>query len=167
MTGRTTDGDSDNRRLGDPGTPLFTLDKYPFYLLNRAVSRYNTIIEGRLRRIAIDIPTWRVLMILGERAPRSIGRIAESAVINLSTMMRIIERMRKAGLVATAANPDDARVTDVFLAPAGEEKLVAARAITAPVYARLIRGLSGRDFDRLVTLLGRLQGNLDAINGED
>ena len=160
------DRDSDNRRLGDPGTPLFTLDKYPFYLLNRAVSRYNTIIEARLRAIGIDIPTWRVLMILGEESPRGIGRIADSAVINLSTMVRIIERMGKAGLIATAANRDDARVTDVFLAPAGEEKLAAARAITAPVYARLIRGFSERDFDRLVTLLGKLQDNLDAINGD-
>lgn len=161
------EGGHDNRRFGDPGTPLFQLDKYPFYLLNRAVSRYNTVIEARLRRIGIDIPTWRVLMILGEESPRSIGRIAESAVINLSTMMRIIERMRKAGLISTAANPDDARVTDVFMAPAGDEKLAAARAMTAPVYARLIRGFSGRDFDRLVALLGKLQLNLDAINGED
>lgn len=155
---------SDNRKLGNPGTSDFQLDKYPFYLLNRAVSRYNRLIESRLRAIAIDVPTWRVLMILGEGAPRSIGNIAESAVINLSTMMRIIERMRNANLVATAPNPDDARVTDVFLAPAGEEKLTAARTITAPVYARLIHGFSPRDFDRLVALLGKLQDNLDAIN---
>jgi DNA-binding MarR family transcriptional regulator len=156
----------DNRTLGNPGTPAFQLDKYPFYLLNRAVSRYNIVIEARLRDIGIDIPTWRVLMILGESAPRSIGRIAESAVINLSTMMRIIERMRKAGLVSTAANPDDARVTDVYLAPAGDEKLGAARAATALVYAGLIRGFSSRDFDRLVALLGKLQDNLDMISAE-
>lgn len=161
------DRQCDNRRLGDPGTPLFQLDKYPFYLLNRAVSRYNTVIDARLRRIGIDIPTWRVLMILGEESPRSIGRIAESAVINLSTMMRIIERVRKAGLVSTAPNSADARVTDVHLAPAGEEKLASARAITAPVYAKLIRGFSERDFDRLIALLGKLQDNLDAIDGKD
>ncbi|WP_380874158.1 hypothetical protein ACFB49_46110 [Sphingomonas sp. DBB INV C78] len=155
----------DNRTLGDPGTPAFQLDKYPFYLLNRAASRYNILIEARLRTIGIDVPTWRVLMILGEQAPRSVGRIAESAVINLSTMMRIIERMRNAGLVETGPNPDDARVTDVHLAPAGEEKLALARATTAPVYARLIRGFSAREFDRLVGLLGKLQDNLDAING--
>ena len=72
--------DDDLRQLGNPGTPAFQLNKYPFYLLNRAVSRYNAIIEKRLRGIGIDIPTWRVLMILGEAAPRSVSQIAEAAV---------------------------------------------------------------------------------------
>ncbi|SMF61896.1 MarR family winged helix-turn-helix transcriptional regulator [Allosphingosinicella indica] len=157
----------DSRRLGDPGTALFHLDKYPFYLLNRAASRYNRIIEARLRRIGVDVPTWRVLMILGEAEPRSIGRIADSAVINLSTMMRIVERMEKGGLVVTAANPDDARVTDVRLASAGREQLAAARQVTAPVYAKLIRGFSAREFDRLLALIGKLQANLDAINAPE
>ncbi|SNS41767.1 DNA-binding transcriptional regulator, MarR family [Sphingomonas laterariae] len=158
--------DIDNRKLGDPGTGAFQLDKYPFYLLNRAVSRYNGLIDSRLRTIGLEVPAWRVLMILGEGSPRSIGRIADAAVINLSTMMRIIERMGKAGLVTTAPNAEDARVTDVFLAPAGEEMLAQARTITAPVYAELIRGFSARDFDRLVGLIGRLQDNLDGISAK-
>lgn len=153
----------DSRLLGDPGTPAFQLEKYPFYLLNRAVSRYNIVIEARLRTIGIDIPTWRVLMILGEHAPRSIGQIATSAVINLSTMMRIVQRMREAGLVASAANAVDARVTDVFLTPAGEEKLAAARIITAPVYAQLIEGFSAREFDQMIEHLNKLQDNLERL----
>ena len=46
----------DPRKLGDPGTAAFHVDKYPFYLLNRLVSRYNVIIESRLREIGLDIP---------------------------------------------------------------------------------------------------------------
>jgi DNA-binding MarR family transcriptional regulator len=154
---------TDNRLLGNPGTPAFSLDHYPFYRLNRAASRYNVIIEARLRTIGIDIPTWRVLMVLGEQSPRSVGRIAEAAVINLSTMMRIIQRMTSAALVSSAANSADARVTDVSLTPQGEAKLAEARHLTAPIYGKLIAGFSARDFDRLLALLTRLDANLDDI----
>ena len=151
----------DLRPYGDPGSDAFRLDNYPFYLLNRAVSRYNIVIEAELRRIGIDIPTWRVLMTLGEESPRPIGQIAKSAVINLSTMMRIVERMTKAGLIATAQNPSDGRTTDLVLTESGKRKLVEARGITAPIYQRIIRGFSAGDFSRLLTLLNRLHDNLE------
>lgn len=150
----------DPRDLGDPGSDAFRVDSYPFYQLNRAVSRYNIVIEGALRTLDIDIPTWRVLMILGEESPRSIGQIAKSAVIHLSTMMRIIERMMKAGLVERAPNASDGRVTDVILTDHGREKLAAARVLTAPLYRQVIRGFSQSDFTRLLDLLNRLHGNL-------
>lgn len=151
---------TDPRHLGNPGTPAFQVDKYPFYLLNRAVSRYNALIDAKLRTIDIDVPSWRVLMILGEHAPRSVGQISETAVINLSTMMRIVQRMTQAGLVSCAPRPDDNRVTEVFLTKAGQKKLAAARKITAPVYLDLIDGFSARDFETFIDLLDRLYRNL-------
>lgn len=151
----------DDRILADPGTPSFQLSKYPFYLLNRLVSRYNGIIEPRLREIALDIPYWRVLMILGERSPRGVREIADAAVIPLSTMTRIIQRMATAGLVAARPSAEDARVTTVSLLPHGEDKLLEARAVTSPVYGQVIRGLNSDDFSRLIDLLARLHHNLE------
>lgn len=150
----------DPRELGDPGRPSFQVDKYPFYLLNRLVSRYNAVIVERLRTIGIDIPTWRVLMILGEKAPRGIGEIAEAAVINVSTMTRIIQRMTRSNLVDCRILAEDARVTEVQLTALGEEKLASARDITAPVYANVIRGFTQRQFDQLIASLNRLHDNL-------
>lgn len=153
----------DQRPLGDPGSSAFRVDRYPFYLLNRTVSRYNIVIGARLRRIGLDIPTWRVLMVLGEHAPRSIGQIAEASVINLSTMMRIIARVAQAGLVTSAPSAEDGRVTEVFLTERGLDKLNEARAATAPIYARVISGFSAADFDRMIRLLNRLHDNLESI----
>ena len=153
----------DNRILGDPGTPAFRVEKYPFFLLNRLVGRYNGVIEPRLREIGLDIPYWRVLMILGERNPRGVRDIASAAVIPLSTMTRIIQRMAAAQLVSLSESAEDARVTQVSLLPLGETKLTEARSVTAPVYAGIICGLSERDFDRLVSLLERLHDNLEGF----
>ncbi|QEH81698.1 winged helix-turn-helix transcriptional regulator [Sphingomonas sp. C8-2] len=151
----------DLRPLGDPGSEEFRVDAYPFYLLNRAVSRYNVVIEAELRAIGIDIPTWRVLMVLGEKAPRPIAQVARSTVINISTMARIVERMTRAGLIDSRPSSEDGRVTEIFLTATGQEKLTAARAVTAPIYRKLIRGFGAEDFGLLIDMLNRLHDNLD------
>ncbi|MBS0283903.1 MAG: MarR family transcriptional regulator, partial [Proteobacteria bacterium] len=87
--------------------------------------------------------------------------LADAAVIPLSTMTRIVQRMATVGLVEAGPSTEDARVTMVSLSAMGEEKLVEARRATSPVYARTINGLSARDFERLVDLLERLHANLE------
>lgn len=151
----------DLRPLGDPGSEQFQVEAYPFYLLNRAVSRYNVVIEAELRRIGIDIPTWRVIMILGEKAPQPIGQVARSAVINISTMMRIVERMETAGLIRTSPSTRDGRVTELTLTELGKIKLAEARSITSPVYRRLIDGVSSDEFTILLKLLNLFHDNLE------
>lgn len=148
---------------GNPGDSAFRVKRYPFYLLNRLVSRYNSIIDQRLRAIGLDIPSWRVLMILGESSPRGAREIAEAAVINLSTMTRIIQRMAAAGLITTAASEEDARVTLVALAPVGETRLAQARQATAPVFEHLVTGLEPDEFEKLIELLGQLHDNLEPL----
>lgn len=151
----------DLRPSGDPGSESFQVDRYPFYQLNRVASRYNVVIDAELRRIGIDIPTWRVLMILGETCPQTIGQVAKLAVINLSTMMRIVERMEKAALIKSASSTSDGRITELTLTASGRVKLAAARKVTAPIYQRLIRGFSANDFSNLLDLLQRLYNNLE------
>ena len=155
--------DNDLRPLGDPGSEAFQVRRYPFFLLNRVVSRYNVIVEGRLRRSALDIPSWRVLMTLGERAPRSASQLAEACVINLSTLMRVLQRMERAGLVKTAPNSLDGRVTEVWLSEAGRRKLAQARRLTAPIYAGAIKGFTADEFAQLNSLLDRLFENLGTV----
>lgn len=150
----------DQRLLGDPGTPAFQVASYPFYLINRLASRYNAAIEAILRDLDLDIPSWRVLMILGEECPRGVRSIAEAAVIPLSTMTRIVQRMAAADLVSSAPSARDARVTEVALTSQGEKKLALARLATSPIYHKVIRELSPEDFGQLIGLLNRLYENL-------
>lgn len=151
----------DKRPLGDPGTPQFQVSSYPFYLVNRLTSRYNQVIESRLKGIDLDIPSWRVLMVLGEANPRGVRDLADSAVIPLSTMTRIVQRMSAAGLVRSAVSPADARVTEVHLTELGEAKLTQAREVTSPIYHLVIGDMSASDFDVLIDLLDRLYRNLE------
>lgn len=151
---------TDSRILGNPGTPAFQIDKYPFYLLNRLVSRYNQVIGLKLDAIGLDIPSWRVLMILGTGSPQSVKVLADKAVIKLPTMTRITQRLSEASLVECRRSRADSRVTEVFLTSFGEEKLAAARKATAPVYLEVIEGYSESRFDRLTGTLAELYDKL-------
>lgn len=154
---------TDARLLGNPGTDAFQVSKYPFFQLNRLVSQYNIVVAERLRTIGIDIPTWRVLMILGEASPRGIGEIAQFAIIQISTLTRIIQRMSAAGLVTGQARDGDNRVTEILMTDLGKEQLAAARHLTAPVYAQVITGFSGREFESMMKMLDRLYVNLAGL----
>lgn len=151
----------DLRPFGDPSSDLFRVDAYPFYLLNRTASRYNTVIDSLLKPIGLEIPSWRVLMILGEAEPLPIGQVAKTAVINMSTMMRIVERMTRGGLIETLPSTSDGRVTELKMTAQGRAQLKAARAATAPIYQQIIRGFSAGEFRQLLDLLGRLHENLE------
>lgn len=150
----------DNRILGDPGTAAFQVGKYPFFLLNRLVARYNIIIESKLRTIGLDIPSWRVLMVLGEGSPRAASQLADATVIIPSTLTRVMQRMAASGLVEIRQSVGDARVTEVRLLEVGQVKLDAARGVTSPIYQKVIENLSREDFDRLTDLLNLLHDNL-------
>src|SRR3546814_18478330 len=108
------------------------------------------VIEARLKTIGIDIPYWRVLMVLGQKSPRGVGQLAEAAVIPFSTMTRIVQRMVTAKLVVCRQLESDNRVTEVTMTSKGKQKLSEARMITAPVYAQIIRGFSLRSEARRV-----------------
>jgi len=82
---------------------------------------------------------------------------------SMSTMMRIVERMTNAGLVSRNTSAADARVIDVSLTQAGRERLAQARVLMAPVYRQALAGFSERDAERLLTLLGRLNANLEVM----
>ena len=89
-----------------------------------------------------------------------IAEMAKTVVINLSTMTRILERMTKAGLIASHPSESDRRVTVIALTEKGKKKLAQARLITAPFYKKVIRNFSERDFAKLIDLINRLYDNL-------
>lgn len=156
----------DWREFGNPGSASFDVEAYPFYQLNRTASRYNRVIGHLLRAIDLEIPAWRVLMILGQASPMPISEVAEKAVINISTMARLVERMKNLGYLRPCPSALDGRVTEIDLTPLGQEKLAVARRITAPFYEAAISGFSKEEFQVFITLMKRLHDNLNAIGGE-
>ena len=97
----------------------FSYEEFPFYWLARVHAIYSQEMEKVLKKLGTDIPTRRVLLMLRLHGTVSVSELATHAIIKLSTLTRIVQRMREEGLVETRTNADDARITDVLVTPKG------------------------------------------------
>ena len=106
--------------LADPANDAFLLEYSPFFRLTQAESLYQKRMAENLKAVGMDIPRWRILMILHEKSPSTISEIADRALMKLSTMTRVAQRLEKDSLVKLAPNKRDARSTDVHITDGGE-----------------------------------------------
>jgi 5'-methylthioinosine phosphorylase len=93
-------------------------------LLERVVVGAVALTERSIAAAGTDLTfvQWRVLLIVGERdAGATVGEIAERIGARASPTSRLISRLRMRGVVTTAKDPGDARVTRVRLAREGRE----------------------------------------------
>ena len=150
-------------RKSDPASPDFRLDGSPFYWLTRVSGRYLLAMERRLKAIGMDVPRWRVLMILAEQEPAAITTLSEASVVKLATMTRIVQRMEAAGLVTTATSPTDGRVTEAAMTEAGRHALARVRTEGSRVYNHAFEGLAGAEVEAMIGQLRRLFDSLDRI----
>jgi DNA-binding MarR family transcriptional regulator len=154
---------SDALQLADPAHPDFLLADSPLYWLARASGRYRLDMELALKPIGMDVPRWRVLAILSEHEPASVSELCEHAVIRLSTMTRIVQRLVEAGLVTTRPREDDGRVTEVRLTDAGREAAVLVRKQASRVFRQGFEGFSAKEVKVLNEMLKRLFDNFGAM----
>ncbi len=145
----------------DPGHVAFRIDRYPFYLIAHTLGRYVRRMERALHRVGADQPHWRILVILGERGPSPVSRIADLAVYKLSTVTRILQRMEAAGLVSMRRSRRDGRVTEVSLTPEGEAQLRRIRAVGSVVANAAFSDFSRAEILTLIELLTRLDAALE------
>lgn len=140
--------------------PEFVLTRWPFYWIIRTNDRYLALLEKRLRQIELDIPRWRVLMLLGATDARSVSYLATEAQIKLSTMTRIVQRMEQEGLVETRPRPSDGRVTEVLLTGNGRRARPLAWLQASIIFRKAFEGVSEDELTVLNAILRKIADNL-------
>lgn len=121
-----------------------------------ALVRTTFEVAGVLTRIGgehdLSLTQLRVLGILRDRRAR-VTDLAAYLGLDKSTMSGLIDRAQRRGLLTRGRNPEDGRVVEVYMTPAGHELAERVeddiRRALAPVTGRL----DPEQLDRLVTLL--------------
>ena len=152
--------DSGSHPIPLPGNEGFELREWPFYWLTQAFGHYTSSLEARLKEIELDVPRWRVLMLLENDRAQSMSYLATEAITKLSTMTKIIQRMQDDKLVDTRQSKLDQRVTEVFLTGNGRRARVLARQQAEEVYERAFKDLTKGDLQQLNQLLSKIHKNL-------
>ena len=150
----------DAKTRADPQFADFRVEDSPFYLIARTNGRYVLDMERQLKRIGMDLPRWRTLMIVHEHEVLSISEIADYAVMRLSTMTRVAQKLEKEGLVHLSVRESDARKTDVTLSPEGEEAVKRVRRVASRIYQQAFHDFTAREIQQLNETLRRVFDNL-------
>jgi len=159
MATKTKPGKS-AKELANPSDPGFRLENSPFYALSQVNGKYTRAMEQSLKAVGMDLPRWRVLMVLHEYNPSTISEISRRSVMKLSTMTKVAQRLEKEGYVKLVANQTDRRVTDVFLLTKGDEAVKTIRRIASSVYSQATNELTDAELTTLIRLLNKLDGAL-------
>lgn len=146
--------------IGDPSNRLFRLNDYPFHLIAIVDRIYAEDIDTMLLQHAIDRPRRRVFGALKAKNPSSVSEISRLTSIKVSTISKLVERMRLEGLVETAPREDDNRVTEVFITEAGQEAMNIVSRVTGKQYRRALEGLNEKEVGKFCETLHHILENL-------
>ena len=167
VSSKKTTGDAkgqiEDRGDYDPSSATFRLANSPFYLMAHADFKYHEDMDKVLHKHGVSKPIYRVMTVLRERQPASIGVIAEAALTKRSTISRIIDRMIEQNLVTAEPNAEDNRVTEVTLTAAGEQMLRKLTPIVGRQFMRAMDGISNRDIAHLLRTLQKIGANLSKL----
>lgn len=97
----------------------FDRREWVFYWVTLVAARYEQKLETYLKNEGLDIPSWRVLMLMHPEKPRSVSFLANQSITKQSTMTRIVYRMRDKGLVTVKTSQEDGRVSVVSVTDKG------------------------------------------------
>ncbi len=108
----------------------------------------------------MDIPRWRILFILKENGESSISEISIHAIAKLSTITKIVYRMKADGLVETNTCASDGRVTQVSLTETGRHTIEEIQHGTSDIFRTSFKGLTEAQITKLNATLEKIFNNL-------
>ena len=138
------------------------------YQINLLSYRMNRLLDQELRTHDLSISCWRIMAVLDFNASATVNELARYALIEQSTLSRILRRMEADGLLVIQVPREDGRVRFVSLTEAGRSKYDTVRSVTMKHVSRIVDGFSREERAILMSFISRMQVNVEAppSNGE-
>jgi DNA-binding MarR family transcriptional regulator len=130
-----------------------------------------------LRRIihATDLQSKRVAKVCGLTIPQvmvlnsieqlgdvTVKRISDEVSLSQATVTTILNRLEDRGLVERVRNPDDKRIVNARLTPAGKSALTASPPLLHESFIQRFEHLSQREKSQILSSLQTIAGMMDA-----
>ena len=114
----------------------------------------------RLEKIGLYRGQPPVLRALSEQEGLTHTELAERLQVTPATITRMLQRMEKAGFVERRPDPEDQRISRVYLTEAGREVQSALREVLSAMAAEMLAGFSPGELGLLRRLLEGVRDNL-------
>lgn len=144
-----------------PASKSFEFREYPFYWVMRLGSRYTQAMELKLKKVGMNITSWRIGLILRENGRLSMTEVAKHAVGRLPTITKSVYKMEERGWVEVRQSSSDGRVTMVNITDIGLSVVEDVIQSTSKIIDQAFDGLDNDQTDNLNTLLQTVFNNLE------
>jgi DNA-binding MarR family transcriptional regulator len=95
------------------------INQYIAYLLAQANRQVNGQLDVEFRAEGIPVEQWRILNLLAASNGRSMGELAQAALLNHPTLTKTIDRMISQALVYRRVDPADRRKILIYISDDG------------------------------------------------
>jgi DNA-binding MarR family transcriptional regulator len=136
------------------------LQEFTPYLFHLITSCLNQRLLERLRPHGVTVQRWRVLMVVANLGPRTIGELVELTLIPQSALSRVVDQMERDGLVARWASKNDNRSVRVQLTEHGRTMYQKLAPIAREHAAGVVTNFDASEFETLQVFLRRVLSNL-------
>ncbi|MBO6900409.1 MAG: MarR family transcriptional regulator [Rhizobiaceae bacterium] len=138
------------------------VDKPPYWI-NRAAFVFRAELQRVFSADGIDITPeeWALLMVLRERAPATVGELAELTLRDRTTVTRFLDVLSDKRLVLRRPDTKDRRRTLITLSEEAEELFPRMLGHVEAMIGRAGRGISREEMATTLSVLQRLISNLN------
>jgi len=124
------------------------------------------VLQDQLKEFDISNEQYNILRILrGNRAHTyNLCEVQERMLNRTENSTRLVEKLRKRGLVSRQTNEEDRRRVDIAITPQGLNLLAEMDEPVEEMNRRTAKALTGEEAQTLTRLLERLRDRLDVTN---
>jgi DNA-binding MarR family transcriptional regulator len=154
-------------RAGQPTSgPLAMCAAFPndlTILLHAAVNQVTLYLDRAAVEMGLnDARDWLVLAVLDDGQQRTQLELSRVVCVDKTTLIAVLDRLEKQGLVVRTVDPSDRRVRIPQLTDKGREVFATFAAARDAAEARALEGVSDDDRAVLLDILGRIARDTEA-----
>jgi MarR family transcriptional regulator for hemolysin len=121
-------------------------------------------VDRRLKYLGVSQASWMTIAVAAKaRAPLSQSELADRLAVEGATMVAMVDRLVKAGLVIREPSVTDRRIKRVVLTQAGNVLYDKVRAEAAALRKELLANIDPKALLVATELLERLEGIIDSL----
>ncbi len=132
--------------------------------LHNASRAWRQALDRRLKYLGVSQASWMTIAVAAKaRAPLSQSELADRLGVEGATMVAMVDRLVKAGLVIREPSTTDRRVKRVVLTEAGNLLFDKVRAAATAFRKELLANMDPKALLIATELLEALQGTIDSV----
>jgi DNA-binding MarR family transcriptional regulator len=139
---------------------VLSFKQRPGYLISQVRAAIRAHLDAKLADKELTAPQYVALTTLEEEPGLSNAEMARLCFVTPQTMLRIIENLEKARLVARSPHPTHGRVRQIELTARGRKLVSECHDRVLAMEERLVSGLTKTETRQLLTLLAKCKAAL-------